>query len=134
MQVEHRPGDRRGGSPELLVGNVRFTRPRARSSARPRVLRSFGGTDRHSGTSQLYEWRGPSAMSGERLVITIDGVPAAQLGPLNTGEQPLEIPDLIAAGLLIAPRSTAPPMRPTPVRAAPGSPSSSEILEQDRNR
>lgn len=73
------------------------------------------------------------AMSGERLVITIDGVPAAQLGPLNTGEQPLEIPDLIAAGLLIAPRSTAPPTRPSRVRAAPGSPSSTEMLEQDRN-
>lgn len=72
------------------------------------------------------------AMAGERIIITIDGVPAAQLGPLNTGNQPASVPDLIAAGLLSAPRSSSPPPPPTP-RRAPG-PSSTQILREHRSR
>lgn len=72
------------------------------------------------------------AMAGERIIITIDGVPAAQLGPLNAGDRPASIADLIAAGLLEGPRATSPPASPQPVRV-PG-PSSTEILREHRNR
>ena len=72
------------------------------------------------------------AMAGERIIITIDGVPSAQLGPLNAGDHPASIADLIAAGLLQGPRATSPPSPPQPVRA-PG-PSSTEILREHRSR
>ena len=73
------------------------------------------------------------AMAGERIIITIDGVPAAQLGPLNTGDRPSTVPDLIAAGLLQAPRTTLPPPAPNPQRSVAGPPSS-EILREHRSR
>ncbi len=38
------------------------------------------------------------AAAGERIVVTVDGVPVAQLGPLET-PAPLTIDDLVAAGL-----------------------------------
>ena len=43
------------------------------------------------------------AASGERIVVTVDGRPTAQLGPLEpAGEPTLE--DLVATGLVDAPR------------------------------
>ena len=43
------------------------------------------------------------AGAGERIVVTVDGVPAAQLGPLEpTGEPTLD--DLVATGLVDPPR------------------------------
>ncbi|HEX6237376.1 MAG TPA: type II toxin-antitoxin system prevent-host-death family antitoxin [Acidimicrobiales bacterium] len=38
------------------------------------------------------------AAAGERIVVSVDGVPTAQLGPLEPGDA-LTIDDLIAAGL-----------------------------------
>jgi prevent-host-death family protein len=54
------------------------------------------------------------AGSGERIVITVDGRPVAQLGPLEPvgGEPTLE--DLAARGLLTLPRR---PDRPPPAVA-----------------
>lgn len=72
-------------------------------------------------------------MAGERLVITIDGIPAAQLGPLNDGTGGAALDDLVAAGLLRAPRTTAPPPPPQPVPAPPG-PTTTEILREHRER
>lgn len=47
------------------------------------------------------------AGAGERLVVTVDGQPVAQLGPLlPTGEPTLD--DLIAAGLILVPRMPHP--------------------------
>ena len=52
---------------------------------------------------------------GERIVITVAGRPAAQLGPLEPlGPAPLTLDDLVARGL----RPRSPPPRP----AAPGPP------------
>jgi prevent-host-death family protein len=73
------------------------------------------------------------AMSGERIVITIDGVPAAQLGPLNDGVAPASLDDLIAAGLVQPPRSTSEPPPPAPVRAPPGR-TTTELLDEQRER
>ncbi len=47
------------------------------------------------------------AHDGERIIVTVDGVPTAQLGPISPAGQPT-LADLIAAGLLMAPRATRP--------------------------
>jgi prevent-host-death family protein len=51
------------------------------------------------------------AGAGERIVITVDGRPVAQLGPLEPGNDTMTLDDLVARGLLIAPRR---PDRPAP--------------------
>jgi antitoxin (DNA-binding transcriptional repressor) of toxin-antitoxin stability system len=43
------------------------------------------------------------APAGERLVVTVDGRPVAQLGPLESDET-ATIDDLVARGLLLAAR------------------------------
>lgn len=50
------------------------------------------------------------AAAGERITVTVDGVPTAQLGPLVPTDEPT-LDDLVATGLVDAPR------RPS---AAPG--------------
>ena len=49
------------------------------------------------------------ASAGERFVVTVDGRPAAQLGPLEGADNSIGIDDLVAAGLLVAPRRNGPP-------------------------
>ena len=46
------------------------------------------------------------AGAGEHLVITIGGRPVAQLGPLGAPDGQTRLSDLIARGLVIAPRRT----------------------------
>ncbi len=53
------------------------------------------------------------AAAGERIVITVDGRPTAQLGPLAPTGAP-SLVDLAAAGLLDAPRTDRPTGPPTP--------------------
>lgn len=56
------------------------------------------------------------AAAGERITVTVDGVPAAQLGPLEPagGPEGLTLDDLIAAGL-----AQPPGRRDRPTDAAP---------------
>jgi antitoxin (DNA-binding transcriptional repressor) of toxin-antitoxin stability system len=44
------------------------------------------------------------AGAGERIVITVDGRPVAQLGPLDPGCDPPTLDDLAARGLLVPAR------------------------------
>lgn len=44
------------------------------------------------------------AGAGERIVITVDGQPVAQLGPLDAGTGEPTIDDLVTRGLLVAAR------------------------------
>ena len=45
------------------------------------------------------------AQSGDAVVITVNGEPVAELGPIgNTIESPTTIADLVARGVVIAPR------------------------------
>lgn len=54
------------------------------------------------------------AAAGERIVVTVDGIPTAQLGPLEPPGEPT-LDDLVAAGLVEAPRRPGPPAPPTPI-------------------
>ncbi len=64
------------------------------------------------------------ATAGERIVVTVDGVPAAQLGPLDAPAAPT-IDDLIAAGLAHPPgrrdRPAPPEAEDAPVDIRPDS-------------
>jgi prevent-host-death family protein len=71
------------------------------------------------------------AMAGERIVVTIDGAPAAEIGPLTQGRRTLD--ELIAAGLVIPPRSRKPPRPARPVPAPPG-PTTTELIRKSRDR
>lgn len=53
------------------------------------------------------------AASGQRVVITVDGRPTAQLAPLEPEQGQTVLADLIAAGAVTAPRRTD-AARPTP--------------------
>ena len=57
------------------------------------------------------------AGSGENLVITIDGRPIASLGPLSGVTGQTRLADLVAQGLVVAPRRTGSwvPRDPIPV-------------------
>lgn len=63
------------------------------------------------------------AAAGERIVITVDGDPTAQLGPLDPPPGAFTVDDLIAAGLAEAPARTdrppAPPAEDVPVDVRP---------------
>jgi prevent-host-death family protein len=55
------------------------------------------------------------AAAGDRFVVTVNGRPAAQLGPLEPHVEEWSLPDLVAAGLLIPPRRFDPPRDTDPV-------------------
>jgi prevent-host-death family protein len=54
------------------------------------------------------------AAAGERIVVTVDGRPVAQLGPVEPVGQPT-IEDLVASGAIVAPRRADAPAPPEPV-------------------
>ena len=56
------------------------------------------------------------AGAGERIIITVDGRPVAQLGPLEPTDGEPTLADLISRGLLVAPRR---PDRPAPSLTLP---------------
>ena len=55
------------------------------------------------------------AGAGEHIVVTIGGRPVAQLGPLGAAEGQVRLADLVARGLVIAPRRTGEFRAPEPV-------------------
>ena len=55
--------------------------------------------------------------AGERLVITVDGRPVAQLGPIEAAGAPT-LTDLAASGLVDPPRRTRPTAVPDPADPA----------------
>jgi prevent-host-death family protein len=52
------------------------------------------------------------ASSGERILVTVDGVAVAQLGPLQPDASGLTLQDLAAAGLVNSPRRPRPTTAP----------------------
>jgi prevent-host-death family protein len=73
------------------------------------------------------------ARAGERLIITVDGVPAAEIGPVNAAGRAASLVELIASGAVLAPRvqSAAQPAKPVP---APSGRLSVDILHELRER
>lgn len=58
------------------------------------------------------------AAGGERIVVTVDGVPSAQLGPIEPTTAPT-LEDLVATGLVHPPqRPGTPPIEPAPIDLA----------------
>lgn len=57
------------------------------------------------------------AQAGERIVVTVDGVPVAQIAPLSPDVSDSSIDDLVARGRVIAPRRRGgfTPSDPVPV-------------------
>ena len=52
------------------------------------------------------------AGAGERIVVTVNGHPVAQLGPVGGGDLDVTLDDLVAAGWVVPPRRTGRPTRP----------------------
>ena len=72
------------------------------------------------------------AAAGERIVITVDGTPLAQLGPLGQAADPT-LDDMAAAGLIEPPRQSATRELPTPL-AVPADVGLDRLLDQIRGR
>jgi prevent-host-death family protein len=73
------------------------------------------------------------ARAGERLIITVDGVPAAEIGPVSSPGRVASLEELIAVGAVAAPRERTAPPPPRPM-LAPSGRSSSDILAELRER
>jgi prevent-host-death family protein len=73
------------------------------------------------------------ARAGERLIITVDGIPAAEIGPVRAADVTATVDELIATGSVVAPRSRA-PQRPARPQPAPTGRSSSDVLRELRER
>jgi len=71
------------------------------------------------------------ARAGERIVITVDGIPVAEIGPLRSSDERMTMAELIAAGHVIPPRLTTPPP-PPPKLTVPDGRTSMEILDELR--
>lgn len=69
------------------------------------------------------------ARAGERLVITVDGVPAAEIGPVSAAGRAASLEALIATGAVIAASVRTPPPPPRPVPAPSGRPSADALAE-----
>ncbi|KAA0233716.1 MAG: hypothetical protein JJLCMIEE_03384 [Acidimicrobiales bacterium] len=70
------------------------------------------------------------AKAGERIVVTLDGAPVAQLGPLEPVGRP-GLDDLFAAGLATAPAVDAPAEPPLP-SALPVDMRAEQLVEEVR--
>jgi prevent-host-death family protein len=74
------------------------------------------------------------ARAGERIVITVDGVPAAEIGPISGPSHERTMAELVAGGLVIPPRTGVDrTVRPHPVRL-PGTRSASDVVIEERGR
>ena len=74
------------------------------------------------------------ARAGERIVITVDGVPAAEIGPIAGPAHERTIEELVAAGLVIPPRErNDPPAKAHPVKL-PGRRRASDVVIAERDR
>ncbi len=74
------------------------------------------------------------ARGGERIVITVDGVPAAEIGPLTGTGPETTVAELAAKGLVVPPRDTARPRPPPDPIALPPGVTSAAILHELRER
>ncbi len=50
------------------------------------------------------------AEAGERIIVTVGGDPVAQIGPIEAADHDISLDDLIARGLVVAPRRADRPL------------------------
>ena len=74
------------------------------------------------------------AGAGDVVVITVDGKPVAQLGPLDPSLAGITLELLAAAGLLSAPRRPDRPTEPPPATDPPVDARLDRVLEELRGR
>ena len=74
-----------------------------------------------------------AAQSGHRVIVTVDGVPVAELGPVGGAHTPDSLEALVATGLLEAPGRTDRPDAPSPT-PLPAGMSSERALTELRGR
>jgi prevent-host-death family protein len=73
------------------------------------------------------------ARAGERVVVTVDGRPVAQVGPLQPAWSGASLWDLAAAGLIEPPRRPDRPPDPAPL-PMPADLNADRLLEASRGR
>lgn len=73
------------------------------------------------------------ARAGERLVITVDGIPMAEIGPLSAAGRTASLDELLATGAVLPARARSAPTSARPVRA-PADLSSADVLRELRAR
>ena len=73
------------------------------------------------------------ARAGERLIITVNGVAAAEIGPVSAASRAASLEELIATGAVVAARVRTPPPPAKPLRA-PLDQSSMDVLIRLRER
>ncbi|MFV2064498.1 MAG: type II toxin-antitoxin system Phd/YefM family antitoxin [Chloroflexota bacterium] len=71
--------------------------------------------------------------AGERLIVTSNGVPVAEIGPITRRAEQRTLEELIEAGAVIPPRTRAKPQPAQPV-VFKGSRTTDEILDELRGR
>ena len=71
------------------------------------------------------------ARSGEQIIVTVDGAPVAQLGPVEAAGRP-DLDDLIATGQIRAPQRERP--RPPDPMARPVDVRLDQLLDELRGR
>jgi len=71
--------------------------------------------------------------AGERLIVTSNGEPVAEIGPIRASGQKRTLEELIEAGAVIPPRSRAKPRPAHPITFR-GPLSTDEILREHRSR
>ncbi len=73
------------------------------------------------------------AGAGERVLVTVDGKPVAQLGPIAPDTRGVTLWDLAAAGLIEPPRRHDRPLEPAPI-PVPADLGADRLLEASRGR
>ncbi len=91
-------------------------------------MQRIGIRDLRNDTSRVVK----RARAGERIVVTIDGVPAAELGPLSSRSEKPTLEELIASGAVRPPLTRAKPGTARPIPMGLG-PTTTELILQDRD-
>lgn len=95
----------------------------------PMELASVGIRELRNSVSALVRRAG----AGERIVVTVDGAPVAQLGPLEPDAAGMTLQDLAASGLITPPGQASDQAMPPPL-PVPADVRLDRLVDQIRGR